>query len=360
MSTLLHRPKTKRPPPKPRRARGTGPFFWSPSLKLYVGRVKVGTKPDGRPHYVERRAATQEELLRKLGQVQPPGPKTTLAEWVERWFASVSIRDSSRRDYRHTFDYFVLPALGTRAVRDLTTHDVERMMRAWTSLGPNTARKNLAHLRVCLEDARRARLIAENPARDARPPKARRVVIDPFSPEELRTIITTPGAGLFAAMASVGCRLGEALALDVGDWNRTTGELSITKTYDAKHGVRRPKSENGIRTVRVPALAIPAIEAAIGKRTAGPLFHAKGKPKTRRAHAAVRNSWKAFLRKLGLRYRRTHQLRQSVATVWVSKGVPVGDVAKKLGDSVATVIKTYIHPFGTDPTDAMEAALAGR
>ena len=161
-----------------------------------------------------------------------------------------------------------------------------------------------------------------------------------------------------AVVAAVGCRIGEALALDVTDFDPTVGTLTITKTYSRHYGIGPPKSKYSTRTIRVPPAALPAILAAIRKRTAGLLFpSARG---YRRDEMSPREAWVKVLARVGLSYRNLHQLRHSVATALISAGVPLGDVAACLGDTVQTVVSTYLHPAGTDPSLAMERLLGGR
>ncbi len=355
----------KKPPAKPRRAKGTGSHFWSPTLKLYVGRVTIAG------HRYERRAATVHELNAKLASIAPPGPTTTVAEWCERWYSSLSVRPSTKGDYRHTLDRFILPTLGHVRVAMLTAHDIEAASAKWPTLPRkdrrgrtvpgnqtgNTLRKNLAMLRGILEAARRARLITENPARDARQPRRKKVTIDPFTADELARIIASPGAGIYALLASVGCRIGEAIALDVSDFDAELGTISITKTYDRAHGTRPPKSENGKRVVRVPAPALPAIRTAAGSRKRGPLFLSR--VGGRREHTSVRQSFARLCVRLGIRPRRPHQMRHAVATVLVSAGVPLGDAAAFLGDRVSTLVDTYLHAVGSDPAATLEKVFGG-
>ena len=344
-----------KPQPAQRRAKGTGSIFWNAKRKRYVGRVPMGRNLDGSTHYVTVSDPSEAGCAAKMRDAKQPGPRTTVAEWSERWFKELTIRDSSRDDYRHTLDQFILPTLGHLPVAGLTAHQVEAAVKRWTDrTGPNTTRKNFGILRNCLEAARRAGLIVANPAKDARRPRPKKSHVDPFTAAELDRIIQA-GSGIFVLLASIGCRIGEALALDVPDLNRQTGWVSITKTYTRKHGIRRPKSENGIREVRIPHQALPVIHAAAGARTHGPLFLSRAGQ--RGEHRAIRYQWVTLLRKLGYRYRRLHQLRHSVATIWVSNGVPVMDVAKRLGDTVEVVVKTYLHATGADPTEAMERAL---
>lgn len=338
-----------------RRAKGTGSIFWNKKRRRYIGKVPMGRNLDGSTHYVTVSDKSEAVCAAKMREARTPGPRTTVAEWSESWFKELTIRASSRDDYRHTLDQFILPTLGHLPVAGLTAHQVEAAIKKWTDrLGPNTTRKNFGHLRACLEAARRAGLIVQNPARDARRPRPKKSHVDPFTPAELDRIIQT-GPGIFVLLASIGCRIGEALALDVGDFNRSNGWVSITKTYTRKHGIRRPKSENGIREVRVPSQAMPAIQAAAGTRTHGPLFLSRAGE--RGEHRAIRYQWVGLLRKLGYRYRRLHQLRHSVATIWVENGVSVMAVAKRLGDTVEVVVKTYLHDTGQDPSDAFERAL---
>ena len=48
------------------------------------------------------------------------------------------------------------------------------------------------------------------------------------------------------------------------------------------------------------------------------------------------------------------ELIRRVATLMIARGVPLGDVAKYLGDTVETVVRSYLHATGADPADAMD------
>src|SRR6476661_2632886 len=112
-------------------------------------------------------------------------------------------------------------------------------------------------MRAMLGAAVRARLNPTNPVTLARKPRAKKVEIDPFTPDELARLIegafAHPSYLLVAVLAGVGCRVGEALALDVTDFDLRAGKLSITKTYSREYGIGPPKSPHSVRTVRVPA-----------------------------------------------------------------------------------------------------------
>jgi integrase len=159
-----------------------------------------------------------------------------------------------------------------------------------------------------------------------------------------------------AFLAATGCRIGEAAALDVPDYDPATGRAAITKTWSRDHGTRPPKSVHSRRTIVVPPPAEPAVAHAVGARKAGPLFRSKGK--TRFDSAQIHIALQRQLAALGLpRPRNPHAIRHGVATLLVSKGVPLGDVAKYLGDTVETVVRTYVHPAGFDVAAELGAVL---
>lgn len=71
-------------------------------------------------------------------------------------------------------------------------------------------------------------------------------------------------------------------------------------------------------------------------------------------------TWGRLLVRLGLRYPTAYQLRHSVATARISAGVAVGDVVKYLDTTVATVVKSDLHPSGQEPSATMNKLFAGK
>ena len=73
-----------------------------------------------------------------------------------------------------------------------------------------------------------------------------------------------------------GLRRGEIFALKWNDINQTTGTLTIDESYcideDCKYTDKRPKSENGVRTVLVPEYLLGLL-AEIKKREFGLVGH---------------------------------------------------------------------------------------
>lgn len=53
----------------------------------------------------------------------------------------------------------------------------------------------------------------------------------------------------------------------------------------------------------------------------------------------------------------THVLRHTYATHRLQEGVPVADVAKALGDTVRTLLRTYAHAMPDDNRDRLRVDL---
>lgn len=348
---------------KRRRPRGEGGFRYDARRGLWVGRVPVGRYPNGDIKYREVSDKSQARALLKMRAVGPSAAGVTVEAWAAKWVGTLGVGASSRKDYTDSLRTWVLPAVGAMRVADVRPSHFELLAVRMTAAGrePGTVRKVFAHARIMFTAAVRDGVIASNPVSVARKPKRARPKIEPYTPAELaRVVAAATGrrtARVLALLAATGCRAGEAAALDVGDYAPATGMLCITKTHCRRFGTRRPKSANGVRTIRVPEQARAALVAATGGRTTGPVFVTQGGGRV--THSRLREVWRVVTRQLGLPFRKPHTLRHSVGSAMVAAGVPIAEVAKYLGDSVQTIVSTYLHATGGDPAATMEQLLAG-
>lgn len=333
-----------------RAPRGTGSVFFSAPRGRWVAKRPVGKAPGGRTVYLTRTGATMQEAIRRRDAALPPDPAgATVAQWADRWVESSDVREQSRDLYRDTVRLRIKPLFGHRLLSEVTPYDVEAAARAWgEKVGANTVRKYLGHAKTMFAAAERAGLVARNPVKLAKKPRAARVEIDPFTEDELRRIVAAasaePRCHRLAVMAATGCRIGEAIALDQPDYDPATGLLRIERTATLSHGVGPPKSPNSLRTIRVPAAA-RAAAAALGPRL---------------IHQCAGRRWRALLKRLAIRYRNPHQSRHSVATHAIAAGVPLANVARDLGDAMETIVRVYAHATaGRDVCEAMDGLLGG-
>ncbi len=330
----------------------------------------MGRTPGGRTRYQEVSDANQAAAVAKLQAILPPAPGITVGEWCVRWLGGVDVRPATRDNYTLSVRDYIIPTLGYLKLAALTAFACEQAGQSWVRSGvaASTARLMMSQLSRACSAAVREGVVAVNPVKEARRPKSPHGTISPFTAPEVGRIIDAatprPGARIIAILAATGMRDGEAIALDVEDYDAATGMLSITKTCHDKHGLGPPKSANSLRTIRVPLRGRAAVELAIGERKRGILFPAV-KSAGRMKHFIVRRALDAVLRAAGegqgvapIRERNVHQLRHASHTIQLAAGVPVADVAKFHGNSPIVVMQTYCHATASvDPSEAMDRAL---
>ncbi len=344
-----------------RAKRGTGSVFQRGDGK-WVARKPLG-RAAGRTRYVERVGDTMAEAINRRDAAAPPGPKTTVAEWCDRWLATITVRPLTRDGYTSSVTHRIRPELGSRVVAKLTAFEIEAAIKKWEArVGANTIRLTLSHLRIALGAAVRAGLIATNPVCAANKPRSVREKVEYYTPDELKRLIAAgcaePKWGAVALLAALGMRRGELLALDVTDFDPRANTISITKGDIGKHGIGPPKSPHSVRTLEVPDAALPAVRVAVAGRASGPMFRtATG---ARLDENTLAERLKAATKSVGIPYRSLHKLRHGVATGMNARGYPLGDLATFLGDTPATVARRYVHATGARAVAVLNAMYGGR
>lgn len=138
-------------------------------------------------------AQGQSPAVQKRLAKQGAAPDTTVAEFGERFFRDVVAKD--RRDLtipRRYFDKSIVPAIGTKAVRDVTTEDVRAIIWRKKDEGFDAAAGNIRSVLKRLFDyAQTAGLVSTNPVlalpmRHVHKARARERAL---SPDEIRAFL---------------------------------------------------------------------------------------------------------------------------------------------------------------------------
>lgn len=339
-----HKKTTRRPP-------GSGSIYPDRRRGCFRGKLPDGRdERTGRVKYKRFKGKDYEDVARQMYAAAPPAPTITLLDWSKRWLASLDVREQSRDTYDVNLRMRIIPSLGGTPVAAITTFQINEESKKWgAACGPTTVAQTVSTLSACLKGAVEANLIARNPAELARKPTPSEPDFDLFSADEMRTILTAaasdPKLYPVALCCAVGCRKGEALALRAEDMDAATGRLSISRTVTrGKKGRPRsigpPKSRHSKRELTVPAAARAALSS----------------PPDTQSPRTLDSRWELLLKRLGIRHRGLHQLRHTVASHALASGVPLTNVARDLGDSPQTILRTYAHPQpGKGVCDAMES-----
>jgi|SRR5262245_15410377 len=329
---------------------------------------------------------TAEKVARRLRQelaegsfrLTPQGP--TFAELAKEWLATYplvrSISQTSAENYERFTRQHLLPYFGALRVAAITSETVEHFIAAKRQAGgslrsearglaTSSVRTGLICLRLILERGVKAGYLSANPARGVgRFPLREDETIDPFTPSELRRILTAAHnqapafATLLRVWAQTGMRAGEVSGLRWGDLDLdratvlvertyTRGRIGPTKTRRSRMvSLLHPTTEDTLEwkpgaTVdsrgvllalrRLPVQAIDP-ETPLFVWQAGQPWHSM----------AVIRAWKRALRAAGVRYRAPEQLRHTFASAMLSRNAPVLYVQRQGGwRSAAVLLRVY-------------------
>jgi integrase len=329
--------------------------------------------------------AARVEAMLKLGKVadvftepeaSPAVAAPTFKEAAERWWGieSHAMKGGTQDTYRNILGKHLLPAFGTRPLPDISVTDIEAW---WATLrATGLSHKRLRSIRgILIGIFRRAMttgLLQRNPAeaiagrmgREDREVRQAEWLTEP----ELTKLLALAEERepkhhrLLLTIASTGIRLGEALALQVGDVDLARRTLAIRRAI-RKHRLSSPKSSKP-RTVSMPPSTATVLrgwmdtvraEAAVRGQEATWLFPgATGKPiEDKCPNQALRR----LLKLAGITRRfRIHDLRHTYASLALQRGVPLLVVSRQLGhSSIAITADIYGHLV---PDATQEAASA--
>ena len=146
-----------------------------------------------------------------------------------------------------------------------------------------------------------------------------------------------------------------ALHLPARGW----GRIDVTEADVSFGESGEPKT--GPRSVPIPRQLVDPLRAWVDQHGGQPddlLF------RTRTGRRPTSSNWSRALHralaKVGRPSMRVYDCRHAAATTWLRAGVPLGEVAKRMGHSVETLVSTYVGALDGDETlanDRIEAAL---
>jgi integrase len=329
---------------------------WTPETarnqaRILLGRIAQGDNP-AEERQLDRQAITVKELCERyledaksgliLGKKRRPKKEST-------------IYTDEGRIKRH-----IIPLLGTRRVKDISSADVTRFMRDIASGKTKTNQKTGKHgraivrggigtgtrtvglLGAILTYARENGIIETNPAHGVRKAadqkRTRRLSEDEYrllgkilreasADEQFAT-----AADMAKTIALTGCRRGEIINLI---WPEVDADNSCLRLQDSKEGA-------SVRPIGLPVIDLLA--ARRPEPAAGPVFPGtvEGKPLV-----GFPKHWLKILRGTPLAGITPHILRHSFASIANDLGFTESTVAALLGHAQGTITSRYIHTVDT-------------
>ena len=257
-------------------------------------------------------------------------------------------------DYRAAVEGKIRPALGH--VSEPTPWHVRRFLDGIESnrRGAHTTLRQICNF------AERRDLMESNPMRRMESPAPPRLAgrNDVYSADEVSTILDAldgePEWFRRAVAIALGCglRRGEICALDGSDLDGS--RLSVSKTY----GKDTPKTENGVRTVSIPAAMMPLLGSVAPSE---PLIAIDGV----RVHPdTLTHRWRRFTASHGIRYLPLKNLRHTSLTMAYQATGDIYAVSRRAGHAgIAITTRYYARPdqsIDDAVADALSDALGGK
>jgi site-specific recombinase XerD len=194
------------------------------------------------------------------------GEGITIAEAGRRWIENnTGIQDHTREEYERNLRLHIKPTLGARRAADLTKDDIRAWVRHLQAQGsqPSTIRLYHATLHGIMTWAIEQKIRDDNPCKGIKLPRVDKSrirgkkiehddylsIVLPEVPEKYRPVVEV--------IAGTGCRVSEALALDVGDFHPgdrkkgRPGRLIFTKTWKRSKNVGILKTDDSLRTLDI-------------------------------------------------------------------------------------------------------------
>jgi integrase len=368
-----------------KRAHGEGSLRYSEAKGLWIGRLMVGTRLDGKPDIREVSAKSQKACRERLDALRARAANGTLAStdlagltvagFLDKWLSAVtnSRRAATHVRYRGYVENHYKPALGTKRLGKLSHDDVQTFLDAKREakgkrgkpLAPRTLHNLYVALGTALTWAVRKGYIAVSPMARVDAPRFVRTEVRPLTAEQTTHLLDVaeadadPLRGLWTLAAYTGMRKGELLGLTWDDVDFEAGTVEIQRSLrKVRKGVpsyEAPKTLRSRRTLDLAPDALSALQAHRDRQAFATAVLGDGYADGGMVFASERGTpldpdnvtkrFKRALARAGLpKATRLHDLRHGTATLMLEAGETVPTVAEYLGHATPAVTMTiYAH-----------------
>lgn len=252
--------------------------------------------------------------------------------------------------YNHAINAF--SDIADMKITDITYADVMRSLNNLPQKTNTTKRIYLSKIKRLFKYAISPyKILKISPAADIIAPKDKRCKkIHALTQEELSSVLNDLkdpyyDAYVIASIAAyAGLRYGEILGLTWDSIDFTQKIITVSQQYnlvgDNKYGKKPTKSMNGYREIPIPHTLVSVLKE----------YHDSTPIPINKKVRRIFNQYKSA-RTGSINYRihrkhpniTIHDLRHTYATQLLANGVDVRTVASLMGDTIKTVIETYVH-----------------
>jgi integrase len=355
--------------------------YTGPDGRLYEAPQTFGAKVDAEAWLTDRRREIDRELWsppasgeqKKAAATRKKAAAIRFDDYARRWLETRTVKGRPLKPrtvahYQNMLDDYLVPAFGSKPVRDVTMEAVDRWYARTLKDKPTMRAHVYSLLRTILETARtRDRIIDTNPCmiRGAGT-TTRKIKPKPATLDQLDTLTAEmPERYQLMVPLAAWCalRFGELVELQRADFDlseRTDhddqgaavtireGVIKIRRAAVRVEGgwvVGDPKSDAGVRDVAIPPHLLPAVTAHLAThvdKQGGALVF----PALSGGHLQPSTLYRHFYKArtaAGREDLRWHDLRHSGAVLAAQTGATLAELMARLGHSTPAAAMRYQH-----------------
>ncbi|MFY9812955.1 MAG: site-specific integrase [Dehalococcoidales bacterium] len=342
--------------------------------KSYSVVVYNGKDAKGKKNYIWETFRTSDqaqkrltELLHQIDTGTLARPKGTLGEFTEQWlrdYVKPNLAPTTYQGYEGIYRSGIGPILGNILLKDLRPSHIQEyiVLKLSKSVSNTTVRHHITFLHSVLETAVKWQLLIRNPVDSVTMPKIVKHEMKILDEQQAHTILAevrgTRYYPIFNLALYTGMRQSELLALQWRDVDLLMAELSVSKSShrlnSGEYVTAKTKTDKSNRRIALSPdtcimlrqhldSQINQISKTGNKFTNDRLLFCENDGKPLNPDTITRH-WKRIIKRLNYPPVRFHDLRHTMASWMLMKGISPKVVQERLGHaSISTTLDIYSH-----------------
>ena len=366
---------------------GEGTIFYSNSQKKWMGQINVGRDENGKIKRKTVYGKTPEEVKEKLNQIKFSIYSGTFLDVSHITFYQLAkqmqddklaMNEIQEQTYYRNLETLKHTApINNVPLQQINFFMIKDLLISKIDYSQSTIRKIVLILRQCFKEAKKRKIIIENPMEDVKMPKSRQKPrkVRAFTVDEQKKFLNvlmneqTRYTDQMLISIFTGMRMGEVNALRIEDFNMRFNVINVDKTIaKGKYGEAfindNAKTEAGNRQIPINSMVKPVIERIIKNYQPtkdGYLFHTSSGSLV--ATSVANTEFKRIIK----RYEivdpdvkgdiTMHSLRHTYATRMIESGMPPKVLQNLLGHTdISVTLNTYSDVFESFQTENVAKA----